>query len=63
VLWNTDREVTANRPDITIKKNIHTDRRGHTCRQKCCGKDRGKEGKIKEFVYIFALLNMQSLRH
>jgi hypothetical protein len=36
LLWNqavhTDREVTANRPDITIKKqkreNMHTDRCG-----------------------------------
>ena len=59
VLWNqevhTDREVTANRPDIIIKKqkrgNMHTDRCGSTCRQKCCAKGRGKEVKIQEFMY------------
>ena len=50
VLWNqavhTDREVTANRPDIIIKNkkrgNMHTDRCGNTCRQKCCAKGSGK---------------------
>jgi hypothetical protein len=38
VLWNqgihTDREVTANRPDIIKNKkreNMHTDRCGNTC--------------------------------
>jgi hypothetical protein len=39
VLWNqavhTDREVTANKPDIIIKnqkrENMHTDRCGNTC--------------------------------
>jgi len=58
ILWNqavhTDREVTANRPDIIIKnkkENIHTDRCGNTCRQKCCSKGRGKEVKIEEFIY------------
>ena len=59
VLWNqavhTDREVTANRPDIIIKNKkektctlidvaIPTDR-------KCCTKGSGKEVKIQEFVY------------
>jgi hypothetical protein len=41
-LWNqavhADREVTANRSDIIIKnkkENMHTDRCGNTCRQKC----------------------------
>jgi len=33
---HTDREVTANRPDIIIKnkkrENMHTDRFGNTCR-------------------------------
>jgi len=46
VLWNqavhTNREVTANRPDIIIKnkktENTHTDRSCNTCRQKCCAK-------------------------
>ena len=59
VLWNqavhTDREVTANRPDIMIKKkkreNIHTDRCGNTRRQKCCAKGSGKEVKIRAFMY------------
>jgi len=35
----TDTEVTANKPHIIIKnkrvKNVHTDRCGNTCRQKC----------------------------
>ena len=59
LLWNqavhTDREVTANRPDIIIKKdkreNMHTDRCGNTCRQKCCAQGSGKEVKIQEFMY------------
>ena len=48
VVWNqavqTDREVTANRPDKIIKdkkkkrENIHTDGCGNTRRQKCCAK-------------------------
>jgi len=46
VLWNqavhTDREVTANRPDIVIKnkkrENMHTDTCGNTRREKCCAK-------------------------
>ena len=51
MLWNqavrTDREVTANRRNIIIKnkkrENMHTDRCGNTCRQKCCAKGSGKE--------------------
>jgi hypothetical protein len=50
VLWNqavhTDREVTANRPDIIIKnkkrENMRTDRCGNTRRQKCRTKGSGK---------------------
>jgi len=56
MLWNqavhTDTEVTANRPDIIIKKkreNMHTDRRGNTRREKYCAKGRRKEFKILEF--------------
>ena len=49
VLWNqavhTDREVTANRPDIIIKNTKET------CRQKCCAKGSGKKVKIQEFMY------------
>jgi len=53
VLWNqavqADREVTANRADIIIKnkkrENMHTDRCGVTCRQKCCAKGSGKKLK------------------
>ena len=49
VLWNqavhTEREVTANRPDIIInnkkRENTHTDRCGNTGRQKCCAKGSG----------------------
>jgi len=60
VLWNqavhTNREVTANRPDIIIKnrkrENMHTDRCGNTRTQKCCAKGNGKEVKIQEFMYI-----------
>ena len=59
VLWNqavhTDREVTADRPDIIIKnkkrENMHTNRCGNTRRQKCCTKGSGKEVKIQEFMY------------
>ena len=59
VLWNqavhTDREVTVNRPNVTIKikksENMHTDRCGNTRRQKCCAKGSGKEVKIQEFMY------------
>ena len=51
MLWNqavhTDREVTANRPDIIIKnkkrENIHTNRYGNTRKQKCHAKGSGKE--------------------
>jgi hypothetical protein len=58
VLWNhavhTDREITANRPDIiikTVKKKTHIDRCGNTCRQKCCAKGSGNKAKIQEFTY------------
>ena len=62
VLWNqavhTDREVTAKRADIIIKKtkreNMHTDRCDNTGRQKYCAKGSGKEVKIKEFIYRVA---------
>jgi len=51
----THREVTANRPDIIIKnkkrENMHADRCGNTCRQKCCAKRSGKEVKIQDFRY------------
>jgi hypothetical protein len=51
VLWNqavhTDREVTANRPDIITKNQkreyMHTDRCVNTRRQKWCAKGRYKE--------------------
>jgi hypothetical protein len=50
---HTDREVTANTPDIIIKnkkrENMHTDRCGNTGRQKCA-KRSGKEVKIQEFM-------------
>jgi hypothetical protein len=51
VLWNqavhTDREVTANRPDIIIKnKKEKTCTCGNAGRQKCCAKGSGKEVKI-----------------
>jgi len=43
---HTDREGTANRPDIIIKnkkrESMHTDRCGNTRRQKCCAKGSGK---------------------
>jgi hypothetical protein len=54
VLWNqavhTDREVTANRPDIIIKskkkiENMHTDKCGNNRRKNCHAK--GKEKKLK----------------
>ena len=60
VLWNqavhTDREVTANRPDIIMenkkrRENVRTDRCGNTRRQKCCAKGSGREVKIQEFLY------------
>ena len=55
VLWNqgihTDREVTANRPDIIKRGNNHTNRCGNARRQKCCTKESGKEFKIQEFMY------------
>jgi len=45
----THREVTANSPDIIIKKreNIHTDRFGNTRRQKYCAKRGGKKLKYR----------------
>jgi hypothetical protein len=54
VLWNqsvhTDREVTASRLDIFIKKkkreDMHTDRCGSTGRQKCRAKGSGEEVTI-----------------
>jgi hypothetical protein len=50
---HTDREVTANRPDIINKnkkeKNMHTDRCGNIRRQKFRAKGSGKEVKIQEF--------------
>ena len=59
VLWNqavhTDREVTANRPDIIIKN-----KKEKTCtlidvaiheEKKCRAKGSGKEVKIQEFMY------------
>ena len=56
VLWDqavhTDREVTANRPDIIIKNTKEkTCTLIDTCRLKCCAKGNGKEVKIQEFVY------------
>jgi hypothetical protein len=58
VLWNqavhTDRNVTANMPDIIIKnkrENMYTDRCGNTRRQKCRAKGSGKEVKMQEFRY------------
>ena len=57
VLWNqavhTDREVTANRPDVIIKKreNMYTNRCGNTLRQKYCTKGSGKEVEIQKFMY------------
>jgi hypothetical protein len=58
VLWNqavhTDREVTANRPDIIIKNkkrgNKRTDRCDNTRRQKCCTEGSGKEVKIQDLM-------------
>ena len=60
VLWNqtvhTEREVTANRPDIIIinktkRENMHTYRCGNTNRQKYFAKGSAKEVKIQEFMY------------
>jgi len=52
---HTDREVTANRPDIIIKnkkrENMHADRCDNIRRQKCRAKGSGKEVKIQEFMY------------
>jgi len=58
-LWNqavhTDREVTANRPDIIIKNKKEETCTlidvANTCRQKCCAKGSGKGVKIHEFMY------------
>jgi len=50
MLWNqaiyTDREVTANRPDIIIKN-----KKEKTCTLIDCAKGSGKEVKIQEFMY------------
>ena len=32
---------------------MHTDRRGNTCRQKCCAKGSGKEVEIQEFIHRY----------
>jgi hypothetical protein len=52
---HTDREVTANRPGIIIKKqkreDMHTDRCCNIRRQKCRAKGSVKEVKIQEFRY------------
>jgi hypothetical protein len=46
-----EREVTASRTDIIIKnkkrENMHTDRFGNTCGQKCRAKEAEKELKYK----------------
>ena len=59
VVVHTDREVTANRPDIIIKnkkrENMHTDRCDNTPRKKFCAKGSGKEVEIQEFVYRDAM--------
>jgi len=34
------------------RENMHTDRCGNTCRQKCCAKGSRKETKIQKFMYI-----------
>jgi len=33
------------------RENMHADRCGNTCRQKCCAKGSGREVKIQEFMY------------
>jgi hypothetical protein len=51
----TDRNVTANMPDIIIKnkkrENTHFDRCGNTCGKKCHEKGSRKKAKIQEFMY------------
>ena len=68
VLWNqavhTDREVTANRPDIIIKnkkrENMHTDRCGNTRGQKCRAKGNGEKFKYKSLgIEIQRMWNMK----
>jgi hypothetical protein len=47
----TQTEVTANRPDMRIKKekeNMHTGRCGNTCRQKWCAKGSRQDDQIQE---------------
>ena len=70
MLWNqgvhTDREVTANRPDIIMKKqkreNMHTDRCGNTSEQKCHAKGSRKEIKYKILcIEIQRMWNMNVL--
>jgi len=52
---HTDREVTANRPDVIIKnkgnENMRADRCGNTGGKKCCDKGSSKETKLQEFMY------------
>jgi hypothetical protein len=57
VLWHqavqTDRQVTANRPDIILKNkklDMHTDRSDSTCGEKCRAKGSKKETKIQQFM-------------
>jgi len=33
------------------RENMHTDRCGNTCRQKCCAKGSGKEAKTHAHMY------------
>ena len=70
MLWNqgvhTDREVTANRPDIIMKKqkreNMHTDRCVNTSEQKCHAKGSRKEIKCKSLcIEIQRMWNMNVL--
>jgi hypothetical protein len=67
VLWNqgvcTKKEVTANRPNIIIKKqkreNTHTDKCGSTSGQKCHATGSRKQTKIQAFMYR----NTRNLEH
>jgi len=44
------RHCNNNNNNNNNRTNMHTDRCGNTCRQKCCAKGSGKEVKIQEFV-------------
>ena len=61
---HADTEVTTNRPDIIIKKhkreNMHTDRCGNTCRQKCCAK--GSGNKLKYNSLCIEIQRMWNLK-